>query len=234
MWMWTPTNRRPASDLPLAIHLPRVLQRHTELVALQPGRDVRMAPGVDVWIDAQGDARFATERARHRGDAIEFPGRFGVDRSDPLSDRELELVVRLAHAGEDDVRRREAGAKGHFAPRRRSWRRHGCRATAAGGRWPASSSLSARSGSRGVRCKGVVDRPDRRRGSLAHCRCRPECRPERRQFSGHACCREQCRWSLPQTAVARSASPQRVPSVGYRVVDRAAAAGSCCAGRPPR
>ena len=47
---------------------------------------------------------------RDRGDAIELAGGFGVDGADASRDRVLELVARLADAGEDDVRRREARA----------------------------------------------------------------------------------------------------------------------------
>ena len=50
-------------------HLAGVGDGNAELVALQAGRDVRVAPGVDIRVDAQGDAR-----------ADPLPDRLGVDR----------------------------------------------------------------------------------------------------------------------------------------------------------
>ena len=51
---------------------------------------------------------------RDLGDPIELAGRLGVDRADVGGDGELELVARLADAGEDDVGGREAGAERHL------------------------------------------------------------------------------------------------------------------------
>ena len=103
MWTWTPDEPQARQTAPLAVDRARLLQRHAELVGLQPGGDVRMAPGVDVGVDAQRHARLAPLRARDLGDAIELAGRFRVDRADAVGDRVLQLVARLADAGEDDV-----------------------------------------------------------------------------------------------------------------------------------
>ena len=46
-----------------------------------------------------------------RVDALDLPFRLGVDAAQPEADGALELRVRLADAGEDDLRRREAGAQ---------------------------------------------------------------------------------------------------------------------------
>ena len=63
-----------------------------------------------VLASMSGLTRSATRAVRpggrgHRGDAIELARRFGVDRADVLRDGELELVARLADAGEHDVGR---------------------------------------------------------------------------------------------------------------------------------
>ena len=84
-------------------------------------------------------ARDAALRRGHGLDPLDFPGRFGVDRVQAQADGALDLVVRLADAGEHDFVGREPGAKGDFdfaagvgirvraeaaasAGRRRAWR----------------------------------------------------------------------------------------------------------------
>src|SRR5688572_23940819 len=92
----------------LPIDRARVVQRHAELVGLQPRRDVRMALGIDIWVDAEGDAGLAALRGGDCRDAIQLAGRLRVDRADAVRDRRLELVARLPHAGEDDLAGQEA------------------------------------------------------------------------------------------------------------------------------
>ncbi len=82
-----------------------------ELVGLEPGRDVRMAPGVDVRVDAQRDARARLPLARQRVDPLDLAVRLGVDGPDAEIDRLRQLGRGLADAGEDDLRGDEAGAE---------------------------------------------------------------------------------------------------------------------------
>ena len=70
-----------------------------------------MAAGVDVGVDAHRDARCAPGARGDGGDPRHLAGRLGVDGADAEADRALELVARLADAGEDDLVRREAGAQ---------------------------------------------------------------------------------------------------------------------------
>ena len=58
----------------------RRVGRHAELVDLQAGRDVRVALGVDVRIDADGDAGDQAARRGNRFDALELARGFDVDR----------------------------------------------------------------------------------------------------------------------------------------------------------
>ena len=81
----------------------RLVDRHAELVRLQPGGNVRMAPRVDVGIDAQRDARRRILRDRALIDAIELAWRFDVDRQQPERHRAIDLRRALADAGEHDL-----------------------------------------------------------------------------------------------------------------------------------
>ena len=91
-----------------------LVERHAELVDLEAGRNMRMAPGVDVGVDANRHARHEPRPHRQRLDALELAGRFDVDRLQPERHRAFELGVRLADAGEDDVARRETGLAGQL------------------------------------------------------------------------------------------------------------------------
>jgi hypothetical protein len=59
---------------PVAIDGRRLLQGDAELVGAEPGRDVRVAAGVDVGIDPQRHAGAPSEGPRGRRDAIELAG----------------------------------------------------------------------------------------------------------------------------------------------------------------
>ena len=90
-----------------------------------------MALRVDVRVDAQGHARLTAEGAAIAAMRVELAGRLDVDRLDAERDRAIELVARLADAGEDDLRRGEPGAARELDLADRSWRRPRCRALGA-------------------------------------------------------------------------------------------------------
>ncbi len=92
--------------------LARGVERHAELVDLEPGRNVRMAPGVDVGVDADGDAGGAAETCGDGLDPRQLASRLHVDRLQPERHGCFELRWRLADAGEDDVVRLEPHATG--------------------------------------------------------------------------------------------------------------------------
>ena len=103
------------------------------LLIFRPGRDVRMALGVDVRVDAKRDARRRVRaRAAIASIAIQLAGRLDVDGLQAERHGALELRRRLADAGEDDVGGREAGPARDARFPRSSWRRPRCRARAAG------------------------------------------------------------------------------------------------------
>ena len=89
------------------------------MLVFRPVEMCGMTQRIDVGVDAQRDARARALRPGDAVDAIELPCRFGVDRLDAKRDRALELVPRLADAGEHDLGRNEAGPEGHvdFAAR---------------------------------------------------------------------------------------------------------------------
>ena len=70
-----------------------------------------MAARVDVRVDADRDARARLRARARRVDALELAFRLGVDRLDAEVDRLRQLGLRLADAGEDDLRRDEPGAQ---------------------------------------------------------------------------------------------------------------------------
>ena len=98
----------------IAIELPHLLERHAELVRLEPRGDVRVALGVDVRIHAQRDPHRRRQRHGARGDAVELSRRLGVDRLHAQRHGAVQLVAGLAHAGEDDLIGDEPGAQRHF------------------------------------------------------------------------------------------------------------------------
>ena len=122
------------------------LDGHAELVEALPGGDVRVGVGVDVRVHPQGDPGLHAARAGQRVDAVRFAVRLDVDGLHAEGDRVVELVARLADAGEDDLRRLEAGPQGRLdlAPRVR---------VGAGAEVPEQ----AQDGERGVRLEGVVN-----------------------------------------------------------------------------
>ena len=102
--------RRPR--LHLAEQRRRRLDRHAELVRLEAGRDVRMAPGVDVGVDAQGDPGDDAAVGGEPGQPVQLPGRLDVDGQQAERDGAVEFVEALADAGEDDLGGREPAAQG--------------------------------------------------------------------------------------------------------------------------
>ena len=117
----------PAGIASLAIDRARVLQRHAELVGPQAGGDVRMALRRRCPDSRAARRRLARLRAGELRRCDRAHRRLRVDRADARRDRVLQLVARLADAGEDDVARRESGAQRHLDLAGRSWRRPGCR-----------------------------------------------------------------------------------------------------------
>ena len=83
-----------------------------KFVALQAGRDMGMAPGVDVRVDTQGDAGAGLLFARDAIDALQLSGRLGVDGLHAEIDGLRQLGIRFPDAGKDYLRRNEPGPQG--------------------------------------------------------------------------------------------------------------------------
>ena len=110
--MCSPTISRPSRRAARRQMSRDGVQGDAELVRLGPGRDVRMAAGVDVGVDPQRDARARLPLARQDVDALQLAFRLGVDRLDAEVDRLRQLRRGLADAGEDDLLGDEAGPQG--------------------------------------------------------------------------------------------------------------------------
>ncbi len=97
----------------------RFVDRHAELVRLEPRGDVRMALRVDVGIDAQRHPRPHVLRDGALIDPIELAGRLDVDRQQSERHRAIDLGGALADAGEHDLIGTETAAQRdvHFAKR---------------------------------------------------------------------------------------------------------------------
>src|SRR5438132_12282813 len=75
--------------------------RDAELGFAQSRGDVRMRACIDVRVDAQRHRRAAHEAARNARDALELGFRLDVDAADPPAEREFDLGLGLADAGEE-------------------------------------------------------------------------------------------------------------------------------------
>src|SRR5919108_1678182 len=94
-----------------AANLPRFADRDTELVGPEPGRDVGMAPRIDIRIDAERDLCPRLPRARDRIDAVQLAVRFGIDGLDAQINRLFQFSARFADPSEHDLWRNETGAE---------------------------------------------------------------------------------------------------------------------------
>ena len=72
---------------------------------------MRVTAGVDIRIDAHGDAGADLTRAGDGVDSLQLALRLGIDRLHAKIDRLDELRLRLADAGEHDLGRNETGAQ---------------------------------------------------------------------------------------------------------------------------
>ena len=83
--------------------------RHAELVLRLSGRNLGVRVSVDVWVDADSDARRIAAGARDFGQRFQFGLGLDVEAEDALVKPERHLVSRLADAREDDLVARHAG-----------------------------------------------------------------------------------------------------------------------------
>ena len=107
-----------AGDLD-ALHLRRagvdlagVLQRNAELVLRLAGRDLGVRAGIDVRVDAHGNAGGVAGLLREARQQIEFGLGLDVEAVDVGCERGAQLGLGLADAGEHDFPRRDAGCQG--------------------------------------------------------------------------------------------------------------------------
>src|SRR5262249_57055459 len=83
----------------------RSLRRHAELGGGQRGGDVGMRPGVDLWVDAQGDRRAAAQGPGDPVELLELLLALAIELEDPGAQRRAHLVLALADPREDDAAR---------------------------------------------------------------------------------------------------------------------------------
>ena len=87
----------------------RLIRRHAELVGRPAGGDPRMAARADGGVHTDGDFRGRAFRGRHSDQPVQLDRAFDIDLTHPDLDGEGQFGVGLAHAGEDDAVRRNAG-----------------------------------------------------------------------------------------------------------------------------
>lgn len=107
MWQSMPTTSRFGSAA-AARYVARVVERDTELVCLQPRRDVRMRLRVDVRIHPQRHGRALAERCRDGVQPVELRDRFDVEALHACFECDAHFVGALADAREHDVPRAAA------------------------------------------------------------------------------------------------------------------------------
>ncbi len=93
------------------VEAPRVVHRDAELVVAKPGRDVRVRLRIDVGIHAQRDGSPAPQPARDDRDPRQLRGALDVEHPHARLERERDLLVGLADAGEHHLARIPAGAE---------------------------------------------------------------------------------------------------------------------------
>ena len=83
--------------------------RNAELALRRTGGDLLVGLRVDVRIDADRDVGRAAFGGGDRGETFELGFGFDIDAENALLDRERELVLGFADAGEHDLFRSDAG-----------------------------------------------------------------------------------------------------------------------------
>ena len=83
-----------------------------ELVFRLAGRNLGVAPGADIGIDADGDGLAFAQAGGDLGQKVQFRLRLDIDFTDAGLDGKGQLRRRLADPGKDDPRRRNASGKG--------------------------------------------------------------------------------------------------------------------------
>ncbi len=93
------------------IDLAGMRDRDAELVLGLAGRDLCVRAGIDVRIDADGDARGLAHLGRNARQQLELGLGFDVEAEDVGGERGAQLVFRLADAGEQDLAGGDAGGQ---------------------------------------------------------------------------------------------------------------------------
>src|ERR1035438_295532 len=81
----------------------RLTDIDAELVLAQPGRDIGMGLGKDVWVHAQGKASLLFKPGGAGAQQFEFRLALDVEFENAQRKRFVDLGSRLARAGEDDA-----------------------------------------------------------------------------------------------------------------------------------
>jgi diaminopimelate decarboxylase len=95
-----------------AVGLNRILDIDTELVLFLTGRNLRVGQRIDIGIDPDRDSGGLMAGFRDRTQPAQFRDRLDIDLPDAGGERGVQLVTRLAEAGKDDPRWRDAGGEG--------------------------------------------------------------------------------------------------------------------------
>src|SRR6266853_2090732 len=100
----------PARVTVLKVQAPRAVPINAEFVAMVSSRDMRMAPGLDIRIDADGRRCAHSQPRRLLEEQFDFGLRFHVEQQNAGKQGATNIISRLAHAGKDDAISRHADA----------------------------------------------------------------------------------------------------------------------------
>ena len=98
----------------------RLCDRNAELVFRLAGRNLGVRAGIDIWIDADRDARRASRFGRKPRQQIEFGFGFDVDAENVCGQSRAQLGFGLADAGEQDLARPECPPRARASVHRRT------------------------------------------------------------------------------------------------------------------
>src|SRR5882672_1272297 len=100
----------PARVTVFKVEAPRAVPIDSEFVAVVPGRNMRVAPGLDIRIHPNRCGSARAETRRFRDEQVELSWRFHVEKQNARAQRFANILARLAHARKDDPVPRHANA----------------------------------------------------------------------------------------------------------------------------
>src|SRR6267142_822462 len=92
----------PARVTVFQVEASRSVPIDSEFVAVVPGRNMRVASGLDIRMHPNRCGSARAETRRFRDEQVELSWRFHIEKQNARSQRFANILARLAHAGKDD------------------------------------------------------------------------------------------------------------------------------------